>query len=185
MSEIPAGWEHVSLYAFTNGTSINYNTDIPNNAFTPDKTGIADSTLAAPDIIYQSAAYSGGSNPMTITVGGYTANQTLTLRFHLCEGYLSAAVNDRRANYSSNGITHLTDFSISETAGGTGKAVIRDFAITADGSGNLTISSITRPSASSYNSIISGVEIIDSTTPTPTPPHDTTRTRRCGWIDRN
>lgn len=107
----------------------------------------------APVSVYQSERY--GS--FTYGIPGLAAGTSYTVRLHFAEIYYSGA-GQRVFNVSINGSQVLANFDIYATAGAMNKAVIKEFAATADSSGKITIV---------YTSVVdaaksSGIEIVTS-----------------------
>jgi fibronectin type 3 domain-containing protein len=88
----------------------------------------------APPAVYQSERY----GAMTYTIGGLTAGTSYRVRLHMCENYFTTA-GARRFNVSINGTSVLSSFDIFAAAGAGHKAVIREFAIAANSSGQEVI----------------------------------------------
>ena len=115
---------------------------------TIDLTGVTD---PAPMAVYQSLRY--GS--VSYTIPGLTPGGAYTVRLHFAEiNYNSAG--DRVFDMSLNGTTVLSNFDIIAAAGSKYKAVIEEFSVLADGSGNIVLTS---SSVIDYPQI-NGIEIL-------------------------
>jgi hypothetical protein len=104
---------------------------------------------AAPAALYQTERF--GNHAYTL--GSLTAGAAYTVRLHFAEIWFTAS-GERIFNVSINGAQVLTNFDIYATAG-PNKAVVRDFAATANASGQIVIQ---------YTSVVenpksSGIEI--------------------------
>jgi hypothetical protein len=108
-------------------------------------------TNAAPQAVYQSERY-GNS---TYTLPSLTASAAYTVRLHFAEIYWTAT-GKRAFNVAINGATALSNFDIYAAAGGNYKAVVRDFATTANSSGQIVVNFTTVTD----NASISGIEIL-------------------------
>jgi beta-glucanase (GH16 family) len=116
-------------------------------------------TNPAPQAVYQTERY----GTFTYTFGGLTTGTAYKVRLHEAEIYFNAA-NSRKFNVTINGTQVLTNFDIFAAAGSQNKAVIREFIITPNGSGQIIIA-YTVGTADLPKS--SGIEII---LPSPTAP---------------
>jgi hypothetical protein len=108
-------------------------------------------TNAAPAAIYQTEHW-GNS---TYTFPSLTASASYTVRLHFAELYWSAA-GKRSFNVAINGSTVLTNFDTYATAGINYKGVVRDFATTANSSGQIVVTF----TSVIDNASISGIEIL-------------------------
>ena len=111
-------------------------------------------TNAAPAAVYQSERY----GALSYTLPSLTAGGAYTVRLHFAELY-QTATGKRVFNVGINGTTVLSNFDIYATAGTNYKAVVREFAATANTSGQIVINltSVTD------NATIEGIEILTST----------------------
>ena len=125
---------------FTGGTTVNH-------ANTIDTSGV---TNPAPAAVYQTARI----GAITYTIPGFTAGSSHTVRLHMCETYHTAA-GQRTFNVTLNGTQVLTAFDIWAAAGATNKAVVQQFTVNANASGQYVIQFTTVVD----NSLISGIEI--------------------------
>jgi hypothetical protein len=91
-------------------------------------------TNPAPAAVYQSERY----GDFSYALSGLTPNAAYTMRLHFAEIYWTAA-GKRTFNVSINGQQVLSNFDIFADAGGANKAIARDFAASADGSGKLIV----------------------------------------------
>jgi hypothetical protein len=117
-------------------------------------------TNPAPMAVYQSRRFGN----FTYTLPGFTAGSSHTVRLHFSENFWTAA-GQRVFNVSINGTQVLTNFDIFAAAGAQNKAVIKEFVMNADGSGQYVIQFTTVTN----NSSVSGIEIV---TPTSSGPVD-------------
>ena len=116
-------------------------------------------TNPAPAAVYQSARdattqASGVGAPFSYTIPGFTAGTSYLVRLHFAETFFTTK-GSRVFNVSINGTQVLTNFDIVAASGGENIANIQQFPVTADASGNITITftSVTN------NALISGIEI--------------------------
>ena len=91
-------------------------------------------TNPAPQAVYQSERY--GS--FTYTLSNQAPGASYTLRLHFAEFFWNAA-GKRVFNVSVNGTPVLSNFDIFAAAGGEDKAVVKDFPVSADSSGKVTV----------------------------------------------
>lgn len=122
--------------AYTNGNTI-------------DTNGLVN---PAPTSAYQTERY----NNFSYTFTGLTAGANYTVRLHFAEIYF-ASTGARVFNVSINSSQVLTNFDIYAAAGAKNKAVVREFVIPANGSGQLIIqySNVTDNAKSSAIEILS------------------------------
>ncbi len=125
---------------FSGGSTIDH-------ANTIDLSGV---TNPAPMAVYQTARIGNFS----YTIPGFTAGSSHTLRLHFAETYWSSA-GARIFNVSINGTQVLTNFDIFATAGAKNKAVVEQFTVNANSSGQYVIQFTTVKD----NSLVSGIEI--------------------------
>jgi RHS repeat-associated protein len=124
---------------------------------TVDTSGVVN---AAPMAVYQTQRFGNFSYVMP----DLTPGASYTVRLHFAETYFST-LGQRYANIAINGTTALSDFDVATAAGAVNKALVEQFTVTADTSGNITITL----SAVSNLPIINGVEILTSAlVPAPT-----------------
>jgi hypothetical protein len=88
----------------------------------------------APQAVYQTQRY----GDFTYTVGGLTVGQTYLVRLDESEDYWTAA-GDREFNVVANGTQVLTNYDIFAAAGGEFKAVVPEFYVTANSSGQIIL----------------------------------------------
>jgi hypothetical protein len=96
------------------------------------------------------------------------------VRLHFAETYWTAA-GQRVFNVTANGQAALSNFDIFAAAGAEYKAVVRQFNVTSDSSGKITL----QFTPTKDNAEVSGIEVLgasSSTTPTPTPTSTPTST---------
>ncbi|MBI5031942.1 MAG: DUF4038 domain-containing protein [Chloroflexi bacterium] len=130
-------------------------------------------TNPAPQVVYQSERWSGS----TYTLPGLIPGASYTVRLHFAEMYFTAA-NRRKFNVAINGAQVLSEFDVFAAAGAANKAVIREFAVVANSSGQIIV---TISNGSLDNAKINGIEVVGGTiaptnTPTNTPPPTSTPT---------
>ena len=136
----PAVSPFVADKDFSGGSTIDH-------ANTIDLSGV---TNPAPMAVYQTARI--GS--FTYTVPGFTAGASHTVRLHFAETFWSTA-GSRVFNVSINGTQVLSNFDIFATAGAKNKAVIEQFTVSANSSGQYVIQFTTVKD----NSLVSGIEV--------------------------
>ncbi len=107
-------------------------------------------TNPAPAAVYQTARIGN----FTYTIPGFVAGSSHTVRLHMCETYHTGA-GQRTFNVILNGTQVLTGFDIWAAAGATNKAVVQQFPVTANASGQYVIQFTTIVD----NALISGIEI--------------------------
>ena len=121
---------------------------------TVSTTGVTD---PAPLAVYQSKRTSSGTVGFTYTIPLLEPSQQYTVRLHFADDN-SSTVGQRQFNVSINGTQVLKNFDIFSTAGKKAyQAVVKQFAATANSSGEIVISFT--PGASG-NALLSGLEIV-------------------------
>jgi hypothetical protein len=125
---------------FTGGATINH-------ANTIDLSAV---TNPAPMAVYQSARIGN----FTYTLPGFAAGSTHTVRLHFAETFFATA-GSRTFNVSINGTQVLTNFDIFATAGAKNKALVEQFTVNANASGQYVIVFTTVVN----NSLVSGIEV--------------------------
>jgi hypothetical protein len=108
-------------------------------------------TNAAPQGVYQSERYGN----VTYTLPSLVAGASYTVRLHFAELFQTAA-GKRLFNVAINGTAVLSNFDIFATTGAAFKATLRDFAATANASGQIVIQFTTITN----NATIEGIELI-------------------------
>jgi uncharacterized repeat protein (TIGR02543 family) len=108
-------------------------------------------TNPAPQAVYQTERY----GTFSYTLPGLVAAAQYTVRLHFAEIYFTAS-GQRTFNVVINGTTVLTNYDIYAATGARYKAIVREFAATADAQGRIVIN---------FNNVInnaksSGIEII-------------------------
>jgi len=136
----PAVSPFVADKDFAGGSTINH-------ANTIDLSGVSN---AAPMAVYQTARLGN----FTYTLPGFASGSSHTLRLHFAETYWSAA-GSRIFNVSINGTQVLTNFDIFAAAGAKNKAIIEQFTVNANSSGQYVI----QFTKVKDNSLISGIEV--------------------------
>ncbi|MES2921281.1 MAG: glycosyl hydrolase [Verrucomicrobiota bacterium] len=104
----------------------------------------------APEAVYQRYRFGNFS----YTLGSLTPGASYKVRLHFAELYWTAA-GSRTSNVTINGTQVLTNFDVYAAAGGKDKAVIREFTVTANASGQVVITFATTKD----NAICNGIEI--------------------------
>jgi hypothetical protein len=126
--QINSGGPAVSPFAadkdFTGGGTISHANII-------DLSGV---TNPAPMAVYQTARVGN----FTYTISGFAAGSSHSVRLHFAETYFSTA-GSRKFNVAINGTRLLTDFDIFATAGAKNKAVIEQFTVNANSSGQYVV----------------------------------------------
>ncbi len=108
-------------------------------------------TNPAPQAVYQTERYGN----FTYTLPGLTPGGAYTLRLHFAEIFWNSP-GQRVFNVSENGTALLTNFDIFQAAGGSNKAVVETFPVTADAGGKVTLTFTTVVD----NAKISGLELL-------------------------
>ena len=119
-------------------------------------------TTAAPAAVYQSAR----QGTVTYTIPSLNSGASYTVRLHFAELYFSAAGN-RVFNVAINGTTVLSNFDIFAAANANFTAVVEQFSVTADSSGDIVIAFT---NGTKDQPMINGVEILGSPTACTTVP---------------
>jgi outer membrane protein assembly factor BamB len=138
----PAVSPFVADTGFVGGSTINH-------ANTIDLSGV---TNPAPMAVYQTARIGGFT--YTIPATAFAAGSTHTVRLHFAETFWSTA-GSRLFNVSINGTAVLTNFDIFAAAGAKNKAIIEQFTVNANSSGQYVI----KFTPVKDNSLVSGIEI--------------------------
>ncbi|HWX54029.1 MAG TPA: malectin domain-containing carbohydrate-binding protein [Verrucomicrobiae bacterium] len=138
----PAVSPFVADTGFTGGTTINH-------ANTIDLSGV---TNPAPMAVYQTARI--GSFTYTIPATVFAPGSSHTVRLHFAETFWSAA-GSRVFNVSINGTPALTNFDVFAAAGAKNKAIVEQFTVNANSSGQYVI----QFTPVKDNSLVSGIEI--------------------------
>jgi hypothetical protein len=125
---------------FTGGGTISH-------ANTIDSSGVSN---PAPMAVYQTARI--GS--FKYTIPGFTAGSTHTVRLHFAETYFSTA-GSRTFNVSINGTQVMSAFDIFAAAGAKNKAIIQQFTVNANSSGQYII----QFTSVVNQSLLSGIEV--------------------------
>ncbi|HKD14113.1 MAG TPA: malectin domain-containing carbohydrate-binding protein, partial [Candidatus Angelobacter sp.] len=136
----PAVSPFVADKDFAGGSTINH-------ANTIDLSGV---TNPAPMAVYQTARIAN----FTYTIPGFTAGASHTVRLHFAETFWSTA-GSRVFNVTINGMQVLSNFDIFAAAGAKNKAVIEQFTVNANSSGQYVIQFTTVKD----NSLVSGIEV--------------------------
>jgi len=143
--QINAGGPAVSPFVadedFSGGSTINH-------ANTIDLSGV---TNPAPMAVYQTAR----TGNFTYTVPGFNPGSSQTVRLHFAETFFNTS-GSRTFNVSINGTQVLTNFDIFATAGAQNKAVIEQFTMNANASGQYVV----QFTSVVNNSLLSGLEVI-------------------------
>jgi hypothetical protein len=116
-------------------------------------------TNPAPMAVYQTRRFGN----FTYTLPGFTAGSSHTVRLHFSENFWTAA-GQRVFNVSINGTQVLTNFDIFAAAGAQNKAVIKEFVLNANSSGQYVVQFTTVTN----NASVSGIEIVTASTSGPT-----------------
>ena len=136
----PAVSPFVADVDFTGGGTINH-------ANTIDLSGV---TNPAPMAVYQTAR----TGNFSYTIPGFTASSSHTVRLHFAETFFSSA-GSRTFNVSINGTQVLTNFDIFATAGAKNKALIEQFTVNANSSGQYVV----QFTSVVNQSLLSGIEV--------------------------
>jgi hypothetical protein len=111
---------------------------------------------AAPPTVYQTERYSDSTLTTTYIFTNLVAGNNYTVRLHFAEIYLSGS-GQRLFNVLINGNQVLTNFDIYAAAGAANKAVVRQFTLPANASGQLVVVA----SNVLQNAQFNGIEIVD------------------------
>ena len=114
----------------------------------------------APQAVYQTERFGN----FTYTFPNLKPGAQYTVRMHFAEIYWTSS-GQRLFNVAINGQQVLTNFDIYATAGAANKAIVEQFTATADANGQITI----QFTSVKDNAKISGIEVLASSSPTPTP----------------
>ncbi len=120
----------------------------------------------APQGVYQTVRWAPTFN---YTIRGLNANSSYLLRLHFCELSFNGS-GQRVFNVTINGSNVLSNFDIFATAGAMNKAVIKEFTVNADSSGQILIA-FSRGTAD--NPETAGIEVFGTTSSPPPPPPPT------------
>jgi len=112
--------------------------------------------FAAPPAVYQTERYSDSTLTTTYVFTNLVAGNNYTVRLHFAEIYLSGS-GLRLFNVLINGNQVLTNFDIYAAAGAANRAVVRQFTLPANASGQLVIVA----SNVLQNAQFNGIEIVD------------------------
>jgi len=116
---------------------------------------------AAPAAVYQSSR----QGAVTYTLPGLIAGTNYILRLHFAELYFTAA-GDRQFNVAINGSTVLTNFDIYATAGAAYTAVVEQYTVAANSSGDIVVAF---SDGAHDQPVINGLEVLDATPCTTVP----------------
>jgi hypothetical protein len=108
-------------------------------------------TNPAPQAIYQSERY----GAMTYTIAGLVPATLYTVRLHFAENYFTR-VRQRVFNVAINGTTALGNFDIFAAARKAHKAVVREFTVAANASGEIVIAFTN----GTNNALINGIQVL-------------------------
>jgi hypothetical protein len=116
---------------------------------------------AAPAAVYQSSR----QGAVTYTLPGLVAGTNYIVRLHFAELYFTAA-GDRQFNVAINGSTVLTNFDVYATAGAAYTAVVEQYTVAANSSGDIVVSF---SDGAHDQPAINGLEVLDATPCTTVP----------------
>jgi hypothetical protein len=112
--------------------------------------------FAAPPAVYQTERYSDSSLTTTYIFPNLVAGNNYSVRLHFAEIYLSGS-GQRVFNVLINGNQVLTNFDIYAAAGAANRAVVRQFTLPANASGQFVIVASNVVQNAQFN----GIEIVD------------------------
>jgi CubicO group peptidase (beta-lactamase class C family) len=114
----------------------------------------------APQSVYKSAHANatGTSSPFTYTLPGFTQGKNYLVRLHFAD-WTSTAVGQRLFNVTINGQGVLANFDIFVAAAGANRAVIKEFTVQADSSGEIVV----RFTPVTGRALVSGIQVVTST----------------------
>lgn len=130
------------------------------NATTIDTSGV---TNPAPQTVYQSVRWNASFN---YTIPGLTAGANYLVRLHFAELSFTGA-GQRLFNVAINGVSTLSNFDVFAAAGGQYRAVVKEFTVAANSSGQIVIA-FTKGTAD--NPDIAGIEVFGGSASNPTAP---------------
>jgi beta-galactosidase len=136
----PAVSPFVADIDFTGGGTISH-------ANTIDLTGVVN---PAPMAVYQTARV----NNFTYTIPNFAAGSSHTVRLHFAETFFTSA-GSRTFNVSINGTQVLSKFDIFAAAGAQNKAIIKEFTVNANSTGQYVI----QFTSVVNQSLVSGIEV--------------------------
>jgi fibronectin type 3 domain-containing protein len=113
---------------------------------------LGDVANPAPSAVYQYVRYSNFS----YLFPNLTPGAPYTVRLHFAEAYAGGYVSDRVFDVAINGATVLPSFDITAVAGGQLKALVEQFNVTADASGQIAVAF----TGINNSPILSGIEIL-------------------------
>ena len=119
-------------------------------------------TNPAPQAVYQAERW--GNN--TYTFPNLNPGRNYVVRLHFAEIFFTAA-GKRQFNVLLNGTQVLTNYDIFADAGTNNKAVIKEYTVAANGSGQIVVQYVNIPGEDNAKS--SGIEVLPITTPPPPP----------------
>ena len=130
-----------------------------NTSSTVATVSVAGVVNPAPASAYRTERY----GAFTYTLNGLTAGQSYTVRLHFAELYFGAGnpggggVGSRKFNVAINGVSVLSEFDILANAGGPNQALVREFAATANSSGQI---SVAFTNGSANNAEVTAIEAV-------------------------
>jgi hypothetical protein len=141
----PAGTFRADAFAI-GGTTADF------GAVPIDLSGVTD---PAPAAVYQTERY----GTFRYTISGLIAGSLYTVRLHFAEDYWNSA-GQRIFNVAINGAQVLSNFDIFAATGAQYKAIVEQFSVKADTSGQITIAYTPSSGSPDQNAKSSGIEII-------------------------
>ncbi|MBV9082227.1 MAG: family 16 glycosylhydrolase [Acidobacteriaceae bacterium] len=126
----------------------------------PNAIDVTDISDPAPQSVYRTERW----GAFTYTIPNLTPSASYRLRLHFIESAFPG-VGQRHFNVAVNGTPILTNFDIYSTAGATFKAVVEDFIVSADDSGQLAIAFSPGSGAPHTNATLRGLEVIPLCSP--------------------
>ena len=112
-------------------------------------------TNPAPAAVYQQERY----GTFTYTIPNLKAGGLYTVRLHFAEDYWNSA-GQRIFNVSINGSQVLSNFDVFATTGAQNRAIVEQFAATADANGQIVINDYPTSNSPDQNAKSSGIEVI-------------------------
>ncbi len=135
------------------------------NFSTGDTIQVAGVTDPAPAAVYQTERTGQNGGDFRYDIDGLLPGESYTLRLHFAEVFWSAA-GQRSFDVVINGSTVLDDYDVFAEAGGADRAVVEEFAATADPSGVVRVDFLTEIN----NAKVSGIEVLGEFPPEPEKP---------------
>jgi thermitase len=132
-------------------------------------------TNPAPMAAYETLRYSSGGAQFGYSFPNLTPGGAYKLRLHFEEAGWSSA-GKRLFSVSANGNTLLSSFDVYAAAGAMFKAIVKEFSVTADGSGTLSLTFTGTPGAVDPTPFVCAIEVVTDVPQAPSTPTGLTAT---------